>query len=143
MKKWLILLCFVLFIGCSNAPGSKIEVAPDPTFSWSAVTQACDGSTLTGVTYNVYVIPSPGPVPTITTTSEVPCGSVTVVDKSKVTALNTAPITTTTFNSTLGEGSYVAVVEAVSITGKQGGVSGSVAFTVILRPKAPINVNVN
>jgi len=101
-----------------------------------AVNTACDGTSLTGITYNVYIVPAPGPVPTLSNTS-IPCGIITMIDKAKVTPANTAPITQTSFKTSLTEGSYVAVVEAVSATGAQGASSAPVSFTVVLRPISP------
>src|SRR3990172_12028161 len=98
MKQYmLIALCFGFILGCNGS--LPIEVLPDPTFSWNAVTTDCTGATISGVvTYNVYVIAAPGPIPTITTpAAEIPCGAKQIVDKTKINPINASPITTTSF----------------------------------------------
>lgn len=144
MKRYLILIAlFWACWGCAHISIQPMaEVGIDPTLTWDAATTDCTGAALSGTpTYNVYIIPGPGPMPTIQTANEVPCGSVTLIDISLVSRVNASPITVLTYGTTLAEGTYTAAVETVTSTGTRGGFD-SLTFSVTLRGRAGGNVKV-
>lgn len=151
MKVFRLLLLAVLLTSCSyfhhgggtvTPPPNPIPiVGVDPTISWNPVTTACNGHTLSGVTYSVYIQPSTGSIPT-KSTSIVGCtGTFNIVDTTKVTA-TTTNVSGTSYNSTVGVGSYIVVVEAVAAT-VQGIASTQTAFQVQDVPSAVGGVQVS
>lgn len=149
----LSVLCLILAFttGCSlfhhqhgggtvTPPPHQISVVGiDPTISWNSVVTACNGTTLTGVTYNVYI--STSAIPT-TSSSVTGCtGTFNFVDTTKITATATA-LTTLSYNSTVGIGSYFTVIEAVAATVK-GIASVPTAFQVQNVPGAATGVQVS
>lgn len=144
----LALLLFI-FIGCGKDEPviqyPKVieqEVGIDPTLTWTAVTTNCLGLPLSGILYNVYVVPGPGPMPQITTPpTEIPCGSRQLIDATLVVPVNSLPLSVTTYQVVLGEGQWTAAVESVSSTGSRGGFL-SITFRVVDRPASTPDVRV-
>lgn len=148
MKKTILGALLFLLIACGHQDpaqpptiNAQQEVGIDPTFAWTAPTTYCDGSAITGaLTYNVYA--STTPIPTVSSIT-VPCGMTLLVDRTKISPLNTAPISALTYHTNLTQGSYTAVVTAVdAASGMEGGPSNAASFTVVLRPSAPGAPNV-
>lgn len=126
--KWLIVA--FLLTGCTT-------LAPlvDPTLAWDPVTVNCNGDPVTGVTYNVYYINGPGPFPMVQTgTDEVPCGIQNVVDTTKATKGNPAPVAGNSYHLNLADGEYTFAVEAIGQNGSRSGASNTVTKTVRDRP---------
>ena len=109
------------------------EVGVDPTYTWTAPAVDCDGQPFNNpLTYNVYAILAPGPIPTIDSPStEAPCGSIARIDQSLLPPLNAVPIIALTFDAILPEGDYIGAVEAVTNAGVRGSFA-TATFTVIL-----------
>ena len=128
-----------LVLSCSSLPTDPGGVL-DPTFNWDPVTTNCLDQPLTNVQYNLYIIPGPGPVPTITIT-DIPCGDTILVDNTQHQPVNPTPITGTTFQIDLPPGQYTGVVEAV-VNGTVRGGFTSVTFQVIERPQGTLNLQV-
>lgn len=142
----LLLLMMAVMLGCAGGQPTPTPPFPvvgiDPTLTWQPVTTDCVSAAITGVTYNVYIATGAGPLPTITTpATDIPCGAFTLIDNTKVTAVNTVPITATTYTTTLGSGTYTVAVESVAAGGARGGFTSS-TFTVVDRGKATTSVNV-
>lgn len=147
MKKYFVFLLMLFVLGCAHTggqapPSSNFpSVGVDPTLTWTAPTTDCTGVPFSGtVTYNVYHITGAGPIPTVPI-STIPCGTINQVDVTKVTKDNTTPITGTSFNVILGNGTYTAAVEAVDSAGNRAGFT-SVTFTVLDLPGAATGLKV-
>src|SRR3990172_9734319 len=110
MRILLLVLTLLVLIACNSGqgPGGDQPVI-DPTVTWSAVTKDCTGATFTGtVTYNVYAVSGQGPVPVVSEGSgEIPCGVVSVADRTKVQPLNPTPTTALTYRAMVSDGVYV------------------------------------
>jgi hypothetical protein len=138
MNKYLLVISFLLLTACASVqtlpmPG-VLGAGPDPTFTWVAPTTNCDGTPIVGsLTYNVYIAKAPATIPTITATT-VPCGASTFVDTTKITPNNTAPITTTTYQTSLPIGNYSAGVIAIDNQGNGSSFVSVINFTVVLYP---------
>lgn len=130
--------------GDSNTPPSNHAqiVGIDPTISWSPATTACNGSTLTGVTYNVYIQPSTGSIPTTSSTVTGCTGTFNFVDLTKITKTNATAVSGITYNAALGIGSYIVIVEAVA-SGVQGIASAQSTFQVQNVPNSVTGVQVS
>jgi hypothetical protein len=125
-------------VGCAHH--RLPPAAVDPVLTWDAVTTACDGVPLTGpVTYNVYAVAGPGPIPTALSPDASPCGP---VELATGTPLNAAPLTGTTYTAAVGDGVWTFGVEAVLASGARSGVSASVTRTVVNRGTPPANPKV-
>lgn len=125
MKKFIILLMFLY--GCSELQSQPTKIASqsvgvDPTISWQAPTTNCDGTLLTSaLSYNVYAAASPAVIPTIANTT-VPCTTLMLVDRTKISPLNLSPISALTYQANLSNGSWQIGIEAIDQYGNQGGV---------------------
>src|SRR3990172_8778820 len=110
MKVAFIVFALITLLGCnfSQDPGGDQPVV-DPTVTWSAVTKDCMGAALIGtVSYNVYAVSGQGPVPVVSEGSgEIPCGVVSVADRTKVQPLNPTPTTALTYRAMVSDGVYV------------------------------------
>lgn len=140
MKKtwlWTWLIGMVLIVGCST-PGKPLV---DPHLSWSAPAANCDGTPITGtLSYNVYAVQGPGPIPTTPTPNEVPCG---VLQLASGVPLNTAPIIAgTTFQADVISGVWTFAVEAVDASGGRSELSAPVTVTVMGHPSKPTSLQV-
>jgi hypothetical protein len=131
-----IVVLFVL--ACAHHPPPPASV--DPVLTWDAVVTACDGVPLVGaVTYNVYAVSGPGPIPTTTSSDASPCGLVALASGAP---LNPAPLVATTYTAAVSDGVWTFGVEAVLASGARSGVSNAVTRTVTNRGNAPGNVKV-
>lgn len=132
-------LVFVM-LGCAAHHHSTPPVAIDPVLTWDAVTVACDGVPLAGtVTYNVYAVAGPGPIPTALSPDASPCGPVALATG---TPLNAAPLTGTAFTAAVADGVWTFGVEAVLATGARSGLSAAVTRNVLNRGMSPANPKV-
>ncbi len=137
MKNALIALFFI-FLLCSCA-STKLS-ATDPHLSWTAPTVSCDGTALVGgpLRYNVYAISGNGPIPTIATPLQVPCG---VLQLASGTPLNSSPVTSgTVFDAIVTDGTWTFAVEAVSPSGSRSELSNQVTVLVQGHPGKPVNL---
>lgn len=131
MRESTSIMLALLLSACSGAAGGLPPLSGDPTFSWTAVTQTCDGAALTAaqVTYNIYGVPGAGPMPTNAVGGgTVPCGERQVIDETHpaVVKLNSSPLTGTGPVKLLvpQEGSWTFCWEAVKVaTGSRSGIS--------------------
>src|SRR3990172_5095053 len=126
MRMLFIVFALVGLIGCSSFPDSGgDQPVVDPIVSWSAVTKDCTGATFTGtVTYNVYAVSGQGPVPVVSEGSgEIPCGVVSVADRTKVQPLNSAPITALTYRAMVSDGVWTFAVETLGPNGAPSALS--------------------
>lgn len=127
----------------ANVNTGNPTVNIDPTYAWTAPTSNCDGSIATNIAgYNVYTVPSTQTIPTTTITA-IPCGALNVVDRTKITPMNTALITTTSYQTTLATGSYTAGITAVNISGDESALSNTITFNVELFTNPPGKPTVN
>lgn len=144
----LLALLIVVSAACSMTPTPvPTPVGVDPIINWDPVAVNCNGEAITGVRYNVYGVPGPGPIPAVTSPAppppsiplEQPCGPVRLATG---TPLNAAPLTATTFNAIVPDGVWTFAVETVLSTGARGGLSEAVTVTVHNRGGVPTNVRV-
>ena len=135
--KSLIAICLLTFAlaGCATP-----ILGIDPIVSWDTVVTACDGTAFTGVTYNVYY--STAALPTVLAPAVVPCAAVTMIDNTKITKVNTAPITASPYNLYVPNGTYNVAVESVASDGTRGGFIQS-SVVVLLKPGTPVNLKLN
>jgi len=119
-----------------------VPVVTDPNISWSLVLVDCTGAALpsgTVITYNVYGVQGNGPIPTTPSASnEVPCGSVPLAN---INPLNSAPITTTSYQANVADGLWTFAVDAV-MNGNHSAISSSVTVQVKNRPGVVSNVHI-
>lgn len=132
MKKCLLFVCAIVLVGCTHSNPNPPEVGVDPLLTWGVVNTDCSGTTITGVRYNVYAVQGTGPVPTVPSANEAPCG---VVQLASGTPLNSTPITSgTSFQAIVPNGVWSFAIEAVASDGVRGEISNSVTKTVQGRP---------
>jgi len=134
----------MLALGVLVAWGCAHHTVPpagvDPVLTWDAVTTACDGVPLVGaVTYNIYAVSGPGPIPTTSSPDASPCGPVALASG---TPLNASPIAATTYTAAVADGVWTFAVEAVLAGGARSGLSAAVTRTVTNRGTAPANPKV-
>src|SRR3990172_11961672 len=133
MRRVFILFALLTLFGCNSGqdPGAEQPVV-DPTVTWSAVTKDCTGATLTGtVSYNVYAVSGQGPVPVVSEGSgELPCGVVSVADRTKVQPLNSAPITAISYKAMVADGVWTFAVETLGSNGAPSALSAQVTKSV-------------
>jgi len=134
VRHWLLVLV-LLAAGCGAHTPTPLPV--DPTLRWTEVTTDCEGLALSGVTYNLYVVPGPGPVPTVASADELPCGVVQIIDHTLVSPINQAPLSTTSYQVLLADGEHTAAVEALNSVGSASAASNQKTFTVRSRPGVP------
>jgi len=146
MKTYLKYLGVILIVFCLFGCGGSVEddvikgQLVDPILTWDVVTTNCAGYPFTGlITYNVYAIVGNGPIPTIDSPDEQPCG---IVQLANYPRLNTAPITTNTYQALVPDGIWTFAVEAVSPNGARSGLSNQITVTVFERPAGVINLSV-
>lgn len=137
--RWLCLLVMVLVSSCAHVKPGPIVPGVDPTLTWDVVTTACDGSTLTGVKYNVYAVSGAGPIPTTDSSNDPPCG---VVKLASGSPLNATLIAGPPYQAVVANGVWTFAVEAVGSDGSRSGLSNQVTVTVTGRPAPPINFKV-
>lgn len=138
-KLLLVYLGFFLLSGCADLqvgpPQAEPQVGLDPTISWDAVSDNCLGQPINqAVTYNIYLVIGPGPIPTIAV-DDIPCGTTVVADRSLIQPENASPISGTNHRIDLPEGTYTVAVEAVTASGNRGALSMPVTFQVRGRPQ--------
>jgi hypothetical protein len=138
---FLFLFFFSILSACSSTPSPGPQPPPsngldnvgiDPTFTWDPVTTDCLGGSISGLSYNVYIITGTGPFPTTQTGGEIPCGDLTLINSSLIAPDNPTPITTTIYQVILPEGTYSVAVEAVTASGRRGPFTQA-SFNVVLR----------
>ena len=145
MRMLFIVFALVGLIGCSSFPDSGgDQPVVDPIVTWSAVTKDCTGATFTGtVTYNVYAVSGQGPVPVVSEGSgEIPCGVVSVADRTKVQPLNSTPITALTYRAMVADGVWTFAVETLGPNGAPSALSSQVTKSVKNRTTSAQDVGV-
>jgi hypothetical protein len=140
---YLKVLCVALLIlltGCSPPAMLMKSGVVDPSLTWDAVTTDCTGAAITGVKYNVYAVSGPGPIPTIASADEVPCG---IIQLASGVPLNATPIAIgTSYQATVANGVWTFAVEALDASGNRSALSNQVTKTVQGRPGKPANFKV-
>lgn len=128
MKRLCSGLCLLLLAACA-VPGLP-PLGEDPTLSWTPVTLTCDGNPIT-VTYNLYAVAGPGPMPTIKEgAGTVPCGEFDKIDTAQALKLNATPIAGPPMKVTVpAEGQWTFCVEAVKASGLRSGITQAQSCT--------------
>ena len=146
MKTLAITMLFVFLSACSTFKAGHVEDPPppieavgvDPTVTWTAVIETCDGA-LVNPSYNIYIVDGPGPIPSITG-DELPCGTLTKVDTSLVSPDNATPIAGTSYHFLRPNGIYTLTLEAVLPGGFRSGKTEDITFEVKDGPLIPTGV---
>jgi hypothetical protein len=137
--KTLLLLAVLILTACSPAVMLSKSGLVDPHLSWEAPTTTCDEAPLMDtLTYNVYAVSGPGPVPTSPSADESPCG---IRQIASGTPLNAVPVSIgTSFNAVVSNGVWTFAVEAVGSDGERSELSNNVTKVVKGRPGKPVNL---
>ena len=123
--------CIFLVISLSGCAGHKV-IGTDPLITWDSVITDCTGAILSDpVTYNVYGVPGPGPIPTSQSIDTSPCG---VINLATGSPLNSTPITGTSYHAVVPDGLWTFGVEAIGMNGGRSGLSGQATKAVLGRP---------
>jgi len=132
-------LALLFLTGCPAMTPVPTPSGVDPFLEWDAVALDCTGKAITGVTYNVYAVSGPGPIPTAPSPDVGDCAKPSLATGLP---LNAQPLTSPSYHAVVPDGIWTFAVEVVTTSGARSGLSNALTLTVRNPANSAVNLRV-